>query len=66
MPARLFYDKDCPLEALRDKTIVFIGHGNQGRAQVLNLVGAGQHRDAAALLIHFYMLSSTTLDGVNY
>lgn len=25
MPARLFYDKDCPLEALRDKTIVFIG-----------------------------------------
>lgn len=37
MPARLFYDKDCSLEALRDKTIVFIGYGNQGRAQALNL-----------------------------
>lgn len=37
MPARLFHDKDCPLEALRDKTIVFIGYGNQGRTQALNL-----------------------------
>jgi len=58
--------KDCPLEALRDKTIVFIGYGNQGRAQALNLVSAEQHRDAAALLIHFYMLSPTTLDGATY
>ena len=62
MPARLFYDKDCPLEALRDKTIVFIGYGNQRRAQALNLVSAEQHSDAAALLIHFYMLSPATLN----
>jgi len=66
MPARLFYDKDCSLEALRDKTIVFIGYGNQGRAQALNLVSAEQHRDAAALLLHFYVLSPTMLDGANY
>lgn len=38
MPARLFYDKDCSLEPLAGKTIVFIGYGNQGRAQALNLV----------------------------
>ncbi|KAF2477019.1 IlvN-domain-containing protein [Lindgomyces ingoldianus] len=37
MAARLFYDKDCPLDCLKGKTIVFIGYGNQGRAQALNL-----------------------------
>lgn len=37
MSARLFYDKDCSLEPLAGKTIAFIGYGNQGRAQALNL-----------------------------
>jgi Acetohydroxy acid isomeroreductase, NADPH-binding domain len=37
MSARLFYDKDCSLAPLSNKTIVFIGYGNQGRAQALNL-----------------------------
>ncbi|KAF2183147.1 IlvN-domain-containing protein [Zopfia rhizophila CBS 207.26] len=37
MSARLFYDKNCPLDSLKGKTIVFIGYGNQGRAQALNL-----------------------------
>ena len=37
MSARLFYDKDCSLDPINGKTIVFIGYGNQGRAQALNL-----------------------------
>lgn len=37
MTARLFYDKDCSLEPLAEKTVVFLGYGNQGRAQALNL-----------------------------
>ena len=37
MTARLFYDKDCPLDPLAEKTVVFLGYGNQGRAQALNL-----------------------------
>lgn len=37
MTTRLFYDKDCDLTVLSGKTIVFIGYGNQGRAQALNL-----------------------------
>ncbi|KAI9708367.1 MAG: hypothetical protein M1820_004071 [Bogoriella megaspora] len=37
MTARMFYDKDCSLEPLSGKNIVFIGYGNQGRAQALNL-----------------------------
>jgi hypothetical protein len=36
-PANLFYEQDATLEALAGKTIVFIGYGNQGRAQALNL-----------------------------
>ena len=37
MSARLFYNRDCSLEDIAGKTIVFIGYGNQGRAQSLNL-----------------------------
>ena len=37
MTARLFYDKDCSLDPLDGKTVVFVGYGNQGRAQALNL-----------------------------
>ena len=37
MTTRLFYDKDCDLSNLTGKTIVFIGYGNQGRAEALNL-----------------------------
>ncbi|KAF2455858.1 IlvN-domain-containing protein [Lineolata rhizophorae] len=34
---REFYEKDCPLDVLDGKTAVFVGYGNQGRAQALNL-----------------------------
>lgn len=37
MSARLFYDNDCSLEPLKNKTMVFVGFGNQGRAQANNL-----------------------------
>lgn len=33
----MYYDDDCSLEPLKDKTIVFVGYGNQGRAQAQNL-----------------------------
>ncbi|KAI9893400.1 MAG: hypothetical protein M1814_006697 [Vezdaea aestivalis] len=35
--ARIFYEKDASLDTLSGKTIVFIGYGNQGRAQALNI-----------------------------
>ena len=37
MTTRMFYSRDCTLESLAGKTIVFIGYGNQGRAQACNL-----------------------------
>ncbi|KAK4945486.1 hypothetical protein LTR10_015382 [Elasticomyces elasticus] len=37
MSAQIYYKKDASLDLLDGKTIVFIGYGNQGRAQCLNL-----------------------------
>ncbi|KAI9803643.1 MAG: hypothetical protein M1833_000555 [Piccolia ochrophora] len=37
MTANIYYEKDASLSPLSGKTVVFIGYGNQGRAQALNL-----------------------------
>ncbi len=39
--AKIYYDKDCDLNALKGKTIAVIGYGNQGRHQALNLKDSG-------------------------
>jgi len=41
MNARIYYDKDADLEALKKKTIAIIGYGSQGHAQALNLRDSG-------------------------
>jgi len=35
--AKIYRDKDADLAVLKDKTIAFIGYGNQGRSQALNM-----------------------------
>ncbi|KAK7694715.1 hypothetical protein QCA50_001903 [Cerrena zonata] len=39
--AKIYYDSDADLNLLKDKTIVFLGFGNQGAAQAQNLRDAG-------------------------
>lgn len=39
--AKIFYDSDADLDILKDKTIVFLGFGNQGAAQAQNLRDTG-------------------------
>lgn len=39
--AKIYYEKDCDLSALKGKTIAIIGFGNQGRHQALNLKDSG-------------------------
>ncbi len=39
--ARIFFDDDADISALKDKTIAVLGYGNQGRSQALNLRDAG-------------------------
>lgn len=39
--AKIYYDKDADLNAIKDKTIAVIGYGIQGRGQALNLRDSG-------------------------
>src|SRR3989338_8494257 len=39
--ARIYYDKDADLKALKGKTVAIIGYGIQGRGQSLNLRDSG-------------------------
>ncbi len=41
MAATIFYDKDCDLSLLKDKTIAIIGYGSQGHAQAQDLRDSG-------------------------
>lgn len=41
MGATIYYDSDADLTLLRDKRLAFIGYGNQGAAQALNLRESG-------------------------
>ncbi|THH11194.1 hypothetical protein EW145_g797 [Phellinidium pouzarii] len=47
MPAaKIFYDTDADLSYIKDKTIVFLGFGNQGAAQAQNLRDSGIPNDS--------------------
>jgi len=39
--AKIFYDHDCNLDLLKDKTVAVIGFGSQGHAHALNLRDSG-------------------------
>ncbi|MDR0751056.1 MAG: ketol-acid reductoisomerase [Christensenellaceae bacterium] len=39
--ATLYYDKDCDLSYLKNKTVAIIGYGSQGHAHALNLRDSG-------------------------
>jgi ketol-acid reductoisomerase len=41
MPAKIFYDDDADLSALKGKTITVLGYGSQGHAHALNLRDSG-------------------------
>ncbi|KAL5535384.1 RSD1 [Sanghuangporus sanghuang] len=43
--AKIYYDSDADLAYLKDKTIVFLGFGNQGAAQAQNLRDSGLPND---------------------
>lgn len=41
MPVKIYHDSDTDPELVKEKTVSFIGYGNQGRAQALNLRDSG-------------------------
>ena len=40
---KMYYEKDCNLDALNGKTIAIVGYGSQGHAHALNLRDSGCH-----------------------
>ncbi len=42
--AKIFYQQDCNLSLLDQKTVAIIGYGSQGHAHALNLKDSGVHR----------------------
>ena len=38
---KIYYDKDCNINDIKDKTIAIVGYGIQGRGQALNLRDSG-------------------------
>ena len=41
MPVKIYHDTDADVSIVQNKTVSFIGYGNQGRAQALNLRDSG-------------------------
>ena len=41
MPAKMYYDKDADMKALKGKKVAIIGYGSQGHAQAQNLRDSG-------------------------
>ena len=39
--AKIYYDKDCNINDIKDKVIAVVGYGIQGRGQALNLRDSG-------------------------
>lgn len=39
--AKIYYQNDCNLSVLKDKTVAIIGYGSQGHAHALNLHDSG-------------------------
>ena len=39
--AKIYYQSDCDINALKNKTVAIIGYGSQGHAHALNLKESG-------------------------
>ena len=46
---RVYYDRDCDVNLIKDKKIAILGYGSQGHAHALNLRDSGAQHVAVAL-----------------
>ena len=46
---RVYYDRDCDINLIKDKTIGIVGYGSQGHAHALNLRDSGAKNVIVAL-----------------
>ena len=48
--AKIYYESDCNLSLLDDKTVAIIGYGSQGHAHALNLKDSGVNVDRKSVV----------------
>src|SRR5690625_1644872 len=48
-PMRVYYDRDCDINLIKDKKVAVVGYGSQGHAHALNMRDSGVKQVAAAL-----------------
>jgi ketol-acid reductoisomerase len=46
---RVYYDRDCDINLIKDKKIAILGYGSQGHAHALNLRDSGAKNLVVAL-----------------
>jgi ketol-acid reductoisomerase len=46
---RVYYDRDCDINLIKDKNVAVVGYGSQGHAHALNMRDSGVRNVAAAL-----------------
>ena len=46
---RVYYDRDCDINLIKDKKVAILGYGSQGHAHALNLRDSGAKNIAVAL-----------------
>ena len=46
---RVYYDRDCDVNLIKDKKIAILGYGSQGHAHALNLRDSGARNVVVAL-----------------
>jgi ketol-acid reductoisomerase len=46
---RVYYDRDCDINLIKDKKVAVVGYGSQGHAHALNMRDSGVRQVAAAL-----------------
>ncbi len=46
---RVYYDRDCDINLIKDKKVAVVGYGSQGHAHALNMHDSGVKNVAAAL-----------------
>src|SRR4028118_2288670 len=47
-PMRVYYDRDCDVNLIKDKKVAILGYGSQGHAHALNLRDSRARDDAGA------------------
>jgi ketol-acid reductoisomerase len=46
---RVYYDRDCDVNLIKDKKVAILGYGSQGHAHALNLRDSGAKNVVVAL-----------------